>query len=113
MNKVYCNNCDKDIYVIDNKCPYCGLKFEDAIVNKTEKLDFQNSKLGKIIRTIGISITVISIILIIILEVTSPSNDKSTTSTTPKKYEVCEAKTNTYYKCHWSSWEDRCICKQR
>lgn len=32
---------------------------------------------------------------------------------TPKKYEACEAKSDTYHKCSWSITEDRCVCKQR
>lgn len=27
--------------------------------------------------------------------------------------ESCSSQSNTFYKCSWSFWEDRCVCKQR
>ena len=29
------------------------------------------------------------------------------------KWRACSERSNTYYKCSWSHWEDRCVCKQR
>lgn len=48
----------------------------------------------------------------------SSSNDSSS-STNKESAEMeikrasCESRTNTYYKCSYSIWEDRCVCKAR
>lgn len=30
-----------------------------------------------------------------------------------QKIQACNQLTNTYQKCSWSAWENRCVCKQR
>ena len=41
------------------------------------------------------------------------SDSSATDSSTDYKIESCSSRTNTYQKCHWSAWENRCVCKFR
>jgi len=56
-------------------------------------------------------IVILAIIIVLLFGGNSSSSDDE--DTTPKKYTACENRSDTYHKCSWSAWEDRCVCKQR
>lgn len=65
MGKIYCNNCEKEITPIDNKCPKCGLKVEDNVIkeNTISKEVFSNKNtISQIVKVLGVIIVIISFI---------------------------------------------------
>lgn len=65
MQKVYCNNCEKEITPVDNKCPKCGLEFEDNVIKEntisTEFLSNKNT-ISQIVKVLGVVIVIINFI---------------------------------------------------
>lgn len=43
----------------------------------------------------------------------SPSSDSSSSDENTAMRTYCSSLTNTYQKCSYSIWEDRCVCKDR
>ena len=43
----------------------------------------------------------------------SGGNGGSNSSPSDSEMDACRARSSTYYKCHWSGLENRCICKYR
>ena len=87
------------------KCPFGGEVYERDLK--------KCPNCGKNPTIIGVIILIIIILSISIFVITIFSDSSSSNTTTPKKYTACENRSDTYHKCKWSGWENRCVCKQR
>ncbi len=101
--KKKCKKCDTVYAMNDVACPSCGKKRYDVIDESTSSTEA---------RVIGVIVVIV--FMIFGLASCSSSDDKNDEDLKLEaKRSACSARTNTYYKCDWSLWEDRCVCKQR
>lgn len=74
---------------------------------------------NKVGSSIGSTIGAVCIIIILIGLVSSCFDDdtsspsSSNSNWSEEKSIECRNRSDTYYKCSWNVWEDRCTCKQR
>lgn len=63
------------------------------------------------------SFAIITVCIVVLFLCVYACTYDSTDSTEYTKEELksmeCRNRSNTYYKCSWNVWEDRCTCKQR
>ncbi len=100
MNKK-CKNCANIYEYNEEKCPKCGKK-QYELVSKN--------------RGWGSTIFVFIVLIAMIIELIScTAGDGSSKNNAEDyvKYDSCREKSNTYFKCSYSVWEDRCVCKMR
>ena len=100
--KKKCKKCSK-IYS-DNlaKCQKCKAKEYEPIFS------FEDYK-----SLLFVIVFIVGLILIGISSCSVDDSRKEEEKELARKREYCSAKSNTYYKCSYSIWEGRCICKQR
>ena len=95
-NKQICPKCHQWIDKKLNTCPICDTN-----------LIFIN--------ILAIIIIVSFVLFIIVGIITSQPTEigKREKEERRQKIESCHTYTNTYQRCSWSAWENRCVCKQR
>lgn len=100
--KKKCKKCS-EIYIKGlAKCPKCLEKEYKPIFT------FEDFKL-----LFFVIVFIVGLILIGISSCSVDDSSKEEEEELARKREYCSAKSNTYYKCSYSIWEGRCICKQR
>lgn len=72
-------------------------------------INSENEFFGKILG--GIIIVIAFFILKACVTEAAKPDDKDLENIA--KYNSCSKRSSTYYKCNWSTWENRCVCKQR
>lgn len=104
-----CKKCFSIYDASEKFCPNCKGE-EYSITNENGRGNKSNKK-SNAMSTIAIAV----IILIIFGLISSCHNHNYTDEDLENaaKWNSCEKRSSTYYKCSWSFWEDRCVCKQR
>lgn len=85
-----------------------GLVSKD-IIEISEKTNERLIKIAKIV----VPILAVAGLVFAFIDGSKESPSSNTGNWTKEKGAECRSRSNTYYKCSWSSWEDRCVCKQR
>ena len=64
---VYCNNCEKDVKLKNDKCPNCGLKIDKEVIeykkNEYEEEIFPKNTVSQILKIIGWIIVISGLII--------------------------------------------------
>jgi uncharacterized membrane protein len=50
--KVYCNKCDKYVNTKNNKCPNCGMIFDEEVVEQVKNIELRQNRKKNIISSI-------------------------------------------------------------
>lgn len=103
--KKRCKKCYAIYDVNDKACPSCGKKGY-SVINENKS----DTSAGW--AAAGIMI-VIALIIFGLVSCSSDGNYTDEELEEAGKWRECSERSNTYYKCSWSHWEDRCVCKQR
>lgn len=87
-------------------------KFKEQL-SKLDKIERKRAINIKILQSFGVSIACFAFIIVVGFCSANSNSDSSSDSDLDYKIDSCSSRTNTYQKCHWSAWENRCVCKFR
>lgn len=105
-----CPSCkkSKNDYENGTSCRWCGTK---SVKNKCPNCGKNKMLVNFIIYFIGL--VIIGGIIIFFVQACSDAANSGPTEEEARKWQNCSNRSNTYQKCSWNHWEDRCVCKLR
>lgn len=106
-----CKNCYAIYDVSEDKCPTCGAVYGTIKEKNTNvKQNVKQKDDPPLIAYIVIGGIVVFFIAIFIL---GASGSDTSDEQGQLERAACRSRSNTYQKCSWNVWENRCTCKLR
>lgn len=63
MDKIYCNECGKDVKPVKGKCPNCGLKFNSDLLEEVKTYSSEKNIVSLFLKILSFIIFVVGFVL--------------------------------------------------
>jgi hypothetical protein len=102
-------------YTINSEDNYEIIEQIEEYVNHSTPLDEKKENNEKKVDNGGFVVFMVIVLVIfgIYAVVQNNSEPSDEDLENAQKWNECEERSNTYFKCGWNHWEDRCTCKAR